>query len=71
MESAAHVPALTVIPDPVSPPEPPLLHRKIAKLPKHFRDVINSMLDDSAPAREIIRKLNEITDPPLPYANPT
>jgi len=43
------------------------MHRKIAKLPKPLRDLINSMLDDAAPAREIIAKLQESADPPLPY----
>src|ERR1043166_9470489 len=43
------------------------LHRKIAKLPKPLRDLINSMLDDGASAREIIARLQASTDPPLPY----
>lgn len=41
-------------------------HRKIAKLPKPLRDLINSCLDDALPAREIIAKL-QAADPPLPY----
>ena len=45
----------------------PVLHRKIAKLPKPLRDLINTMLDDRFPAREIIAKLQASTDPPLPY----
>src|SRR5215510_6345070 len=43
------------------------LHRKIAKLPKPLRDLINSMLDDALPARQIIAKLQQSTHPPLPY----
>jgi hypothetical protein len=43
------------------------LHRKIAKLPKPLRDLINSMLDDGASAREIIARLQASSDPPLPY----
>ena len=43
------------------------LHRKIAKLPKPLRDIINSSLDDGLPAREIIHKLETSTNPPLPY----
>ena len=42
-------------------------HRKIAKLPRPLLDLINSMLDDAAPAREIIANLAASTDPPLPY----
>jgi len=40
---------------------------KIAKLPKILRDLINSMLDDGAPYGLIIEKLQQSTDPPLPY----
>ena len=47
--------------------QPPVLHRKIAKLPKPLRDLINTMLDDGFPAREVIAKLQASTDPPLPY----
>ena len=43
------------------------LHRKIAKLPKPLRDLINSMLDDGASGPEIIARLQASTDPPLPY----
>src|SRR6266581_4120237 len=39
----------------------------IAKLPKILRDLINSMLDDGAPYGLIIEKLQQSTDPPLPY----
>src|SRR5258708_10335464 len=42
-------------------------HGKIAKLPKVLRDLINSMLDDGAPYGVIIEKLQQSTDPPLPY----
>lgn len=45
----------------------PFLHRKIAKLPKPLRDLINCCLDDSLPAKEIIDKLQASTNPPLPY----
>jgi hypothetical protein len=43
------------------------IHRKIAKLPKPLRDLINSSLDDGLPAHEIIQKLQASTNPPLPY----
>jgi len=43
------------------------IHRKIARLPKPLRDLINSSLDDSLPAREIIQKLQASTAPLLPY----
>jgi hypothetical protein len=43
------------------------VHRKIAKLPKPLRDLINSSLDDGLPAREIIQKLQASSDPLLPY----
>jgi hypothetical protein len=40
---------------------------KIARLPKVLRDLVNTMLDDGATYKAIIQKLNESTDPPLPY----
>jgi hypothetical protein len=43
------------------------IHRKIAKLPKPLRDLINASLDDGLPALEIITKLQASTNPPLPY----
>jgi hypothetical protein len=43
------------------------IHRKIAKLPKSLRDLINSCLDDALPAQEILDKLQASTNPPLPY----
>src|ERR1051326_597253 len=43
------------------------LHRKIAKLPKLLRDRINGMMDDSLSYHEIARRLQQSTDPPLPY----
>jgi hypothetical protein len=43
------------------------VHRKVAKLPKPLRDLINTMLDDALPAREIVTKLEASTNPPLPY----
>jgi len=42
-------------------------HGKIARLPKILRDLINQMLDDGVPYARIIRKLEQSTDPPLPY----
>src|SRR5437773_2060365 len=39
----------------------------IAKLPKVLRDLINSMLDDGAPYGLIVEKLQQSTDPSLPY----
>src|SRR5258706_5989459 len=47
---------------------PAPLHRKIASLPKAFRDQISVMLDDALPAREIITRLNASSDPVLPYS---
>lgn len=46
---------------------PKPLHRKIAKLPKPLRDLINSMLDDAASSPDIIQKLEQSTAPSLPY----
>jgi hypothetical protein len=43
------------------------IHRKIAKLPKPLRDLINTSLDDNLPARQIIEKLQASSNPPLPY----
>jgi len=43
------------------------IHRKIAKLPKPLRDLINNSLDDGLPARQIIDKLQASSNPPLPY----
>ena len=56
------------LPPPAATNDPQPLHRKIAKLPKTLRDLINSMLDDARPAREIIAKLKASTAPPLPYS---
>src|SRR5258707_755750 len=39
----------------------------IAKLPKILRDLINSMLDGGAPYGLIIEKIQQSTDPSLPY----
>jgi hypothetical protein len=47
--------------------DPDPLHRKVAKLPRPLRELINSMLDDGLPARQIIANLEAVTDPPLPY----
>jgi hypothetical protein len=58
-------------PPPSSPSPPPSTnkpaHRKIAKLPKVLRDQINTLLDDSVPYAQIIAKLQQSTNPPLPY----
>jgi hypothetical protein len=40
---------------------------KIARLPKKLRDLINELLSDGATYAQIIQRLNESTDPPLPY----
>ena len=40
---------------------------KIARLPKILRDQVNHMLDDGVPYKAIIEKLEQSTDPPLPY----
>ena len=56
-------PSATALPADSKPP-----YRKIGKLPKPLRDLINSMLDDAATGTEIIQKLNQSTDPSLPYA---
>src|SRR6266480_1910598 len=42
-------------------------HDKIARLPKVLRDLINSMLDDGVAYRAIVERLQQSTDPPLPY----
>src|SRR5690242_21923680 len=68
--NATDTPNLTVLPQPNSQSSPADLkppQRKIAKLPKTLRDIINTMLDDAAGAREIIQKLDQCTDPALPY----
>src|SRR2546421_8779567 len=52
---------------PAAPSESKPPYRKIGKLPKPLRDLINSMLDDAATGSEIIQKLNQSTDPSLPY----
>jgi hypothetical protein len=49
-----------------SPPDKPP-HRKVAQLPKVLRDQINAMLDDGVPYKLIIDKLQQCTDPSLPY----
>src|ERR1043166_620789 len=40
---------------------------KVARLPAVLRDKVNAMLDDGFTYEAIIQKLNESTDPPLPY----
>src|SRR5215467_4836485 len=50
-----------------NPPPSTNLHRKIAKLPRPLRDLINTMLDDAASGPEILARLKESTNPPLPY----
>jgi hypothetical protein len=40
---------------------------KIAQLPKVLRDQVNRMLDDGVPYKAIIEKLEQSSDPPLPY----
>src|SRR5580765_8621041 len=40
---------------------------KIANLPKVLRDRVNAMLDDGFTYGQIIEKLKQSTDPPLPY----
>ena len=42
-------------------------HGKIAQLSKIWRDRINSMLDDGVAYRAIVARLQQSTDPPLPY----
>jgi hypothetical protein len=41
--------------------------RKVARLPRPLRDLVNSLLDEGLTARQIIAKLEAATDPPLPY----
>src|SRR5260370_6822433 len=60
----AETPAITVLPPAESD------HRgngKIARLPKVLRDQVNRMLDDGGPYKAIDEKLEQSTDPPLPY----
>jgi hypothetical protein len=40
---------------------------KVARLPKVLRDQVNRMLDDGFSYKAIIEKLEQSTDPPLPY----
>jgi hypothetical protein len=54
----------SIVPDGSKPKRP---RSKIARLAKVFRDLINSMLDDGAPYGLIVEKLQQSTDPPLPY----
>jgi hypothetical protein len=51
--------------DPLTLSEPQ--HRKVAKLPKALRDMVNTMLDDGLSARQIVVNLQACSDPPLPY----
>jgi hypothetical protein len=57
--------------DSITPlPVPESDHRgngKIARLPKVLRDQVNRMLDDGLSYKAIIEKLEQSTDPPLPY----
>src|SRR5689334_11194470 len=41
---------------------------KVARLPKVLRDQVNSLLDDGFTYKAIIQKLNQSTNPRLPYA---
>jgi hypothetical protein len=57
-------------PPPLAPEAPKKARRhrgNVAKLPKVLRDLVNTMLDDGAPYARIIEKLNQSTDPPLPF----
>ncbi len=45
----------------------PRPHDKIARLPKVLRDQVNAMLDDGIPYNLIVTRLQQSTDPPLPY----
>ena len=40
---------------------------KIARLPKKLRDLVNELLSDGATYAQIVQRLNESTDPPLPH----
>jgi len=42
-------------------------HSKVAQLPKPLRELVNSMLDDGHPYAAIIARLEQSTDPPLPF----
>ncbi len=65
--------AITEQPTPIPAPEPiaeESEHRgngKVARLPKVLRDQVNRMLDDGLSYKAIIEKLEQSTDPPLPY----
>ena len=53
--------------EPVTPPSKARGNGKVARLPKALRDQVNTMLDDGFTYKAIIQKLNQSTDPPLPY----
>ena len=40
---------------------------KIARLPKKLRDLVNELLSDGVTYAQIVQRLNESIDPPLPY----
>src|SRR5512133_483000 len=71
--SATTPAAATTPPPPHSPlctPHPAFQKRrtgKIARLPRKLRDLINELLSDGLPYAEIIQRLKESSDPPLPY----
>jgi hypothetical protein len=68
--TSAPTPSLqdSITPLPIPPTESD--HRgngKVARLPKVLRDQVNRMLDDGFSYKAIIEKLEQSTDPPLPY----
>src|SRR5437764_8609559 len=48
-------------------PKKPRPHDKVARLPKILRDQVNALLDDGIPYNLIIARIQQSTDPPLPY----
>jgi hypothetical protein len=70
MNPAPESPTTSTPPDITILPPAESEHRgngKIARLPKVLRDQVNRMLDDGVPYKTIIEKLQQSTDPPLPY----
>ena len=61
------VAVLASAPSSSSSEAPEHTYRKIARLLKVFRDLINHLLDDSVPYQQIIAKLEQMTAPALPY----
>src|ERR1051326_8515469 len=62
-EQSTPIPA----PEPIAEESEHRGNGKVARLPKVLRDQVNHMLDDGFSYKAIIEKLEQSTDPPLPY----